>query len=96
MAGPGPVYNPITGPAMAQGLCQVSSLQASPLELQPSQFETAAQQLENGNAINVDGASGALDFNCATGEAPSDYAVWTVNGGTFTQVGLVAPQDGGF
>ena len=74
-AGPGPSYRPITGIGLAQGLAQVSAPGGPTFKLDPADFEAAVHQLQNGVAINIDGASGPLILTPATGEALSDYAV---------------------
>jgi ABC-type branched-subunit amino acid transport system substrate-binding protein len=38
----------------------------------------AFQQLQAGKPINFEGASGSLNFNPSTGEAPSDIQIWCV------------------
>ena len=39
-------------------------------------FSAAFTELSKGNAVNVTGASGSLDFDLQTGEAPSDIQIW--------------------
>jgi branched-chain amino acid transport system substrate-binding protein len=95
-AGPGPAYTPVTGPGIAEGLCRVSNPAVTPTPASPSQFEAQVSQLLSTGSTHVLGASGDLQFDCATGEAPSGYDVWTATGGSFQVVGTIAPTDGGF
>jgi len=79
----------VSGPTMAAGLTRLSK--GTAFELRVSQFLSAAEQLAMGNTINVDGASGALDFDPQKGEAPGKIEVWAVSGTSFTEVRVVDP-----
>ncbi len=48
------------------------------VNLGPDDFGRARTILSVGNSINVSGASGPLDFDIGTGEAPADVALWVV------------------
>jgi branched-chain amino acid transport system substrate-binding protein len=45
----------------------------------PNTINQAISALQGGGSINFDGASGPLDFDPATGEAPSDIDIWCVD-----------------
>ena len=81
----------LDGPTMALGLTQVSSPSGPALALDPIDFDTATHDLAMGVAINVEGASGALDFDPMTGEAPAAIEVWKVVDGGFTTVAVEQP-----
>lgn len=76
----------VTGPRIAEGLTHVSSPAAEPLSLQPGNLVQARSELQAGREINVTGASGLLDFDGATGEAPSPIEEWVVRNGAFETV----------
>lgn len=67
----------VTGPKMAEGLTKVSS-GATSTQLTSSNFTSLAAALGAGQSVNVDGASGKLDFNNDTGEAPAPVELWQV------------------
>jgi branched-chain amino acid transport system substrate-binding protein len=81
--------NEVTGPKMAEGLTKMSS-GPQPVELTPVDFSGAANELANGRSIDVEGASGSLQFD-DTGEAPSPVELWQVGNGTFDFVENISP-----
>lgn len=87
--GPPPYSGEVSGATLADGLTRLSS--GTLYQLVPSDFTAASSALENGSTINVDGASGHLDFDPATGEAPSPIELWRVSGTGFQTVGTVEP-----
>jgi len=87
--GPAPYSGEVTGATIADGLTRLSS--GTLYQLVPSDFTAASSALEGGATINVDGASGHLDFDPATGEAPSPIELWRVSGTGFQTVGTVEP-----
>lgn len=66
----------IDGASLAQGLQHLASGEHHPLD--PSEITGMVASLLKGGDIDIDGASGALDFNQQTGEAPSQVADWAV------------------
>ncbi|MFN7130961.1 MAG: ABC transporter substrate-binding protein, partial [Myxococcales bacterium] len=80
---------PITGVRMAEGLTKVSS--GTPRLLEPLSYAGARGDMENGRSIDVEGASGKLDFDASTGEAPSMIEEWKYAGGAFSTVQLHDP-----
>jgi branched-chain amino acid transport system substrate-binding protein len=61
-------------------------------QLKSTGWRDASAALAAGRSINVDGASGQLDFDLDAGAPSSPYEVWQVtDGGSFTTVGLVNP-----
>ncbi|PTL82059.1 ABC transporter substrate-binding protein [Vitiosangium sp. GDMCC 1.1324] len=78
--------NSVTGVKMAEGLTKVSASGTTPTQLTNSNFTSLSAALAAGNNVNVDGASGPLDFNAA-GEAPAPVELWQVQDTKFTTVG---------
>jgi ABC-type branched-subunit amino acid transport system substrate-binding protein len=78
----------VTGIKMAEGLTKVSS--GTPFELTLTDFTAAATELANNRSIDVEGASGSLQFDTA-GEAPSPIELWQVEGTSFSHVENVPP-----
>ncbi len=74
----------ITGRRLAEGLTKLSS--GTPYRLRPSDLTAAKAALGRGETIDVEGASGKLDFNAATGEAPSPVEIWRIEGTEFRVV----------
>ncbi len=65
---------PLTGPNLAEGL---KKMVGGATEVKVgSGISQAFNLVAGGNAINFTGASGPLDFDVATGEAPSDIQIW--------------------
>ncbi len=81
--------NEVTGPKMAEGLTKMSS-GPKPFELTLVTFTEAANELANGRSIDVEGASGSLQFD-DTGEAPSPIELWRVATDRFEHVGNIPP-----
>ncbi|MBW2525325.1 MAG: ABC transporter substrate-binding protein [Deltaproteobacteria bacterium] len=44
-----------------------------------SDFSSAVSELSQGRSIDIEGTSGPLDFDTATGEAPGNIEVWSVD-----------------
>ena len=80
-----------TGIRMAEAFTRFSNDAGVLIPLVPSRYTQATSELNAGRAINVEGASGHLDFNNTTGEAPADYEVWKIVNSQFVTQYLVAP-----
>lgn len=80
----------VTGAKMAEGLTKVSSGSNPPIELTPTNFGKAASELAAGRSVDVEGASGSLQFDAA-GEAPSPIELWKVEGSNFVAVENIPP-----
>jgi branched-chain amino acid transport system substrate-binding protein len=80
----------VTGPKMAEGLTKVSSGPQPPVQLTFTTFAESANELANGRSIDVEGASGSLQFD-DTGEAPSPVELWQVGNNTFNFVENIPP-----
>jgi ABC-type branched-subunit amino acid transport system substrate-binding protein len=83
----------VDGMGLAEQLGRVSDLDGSPdVALDPPGYNVAVSDLAGGMNIDVTGASGNLDFNAKTGEAPADIEIWKVLAdGGFAQVTVVPP-----
>jgi branched-chain amino acid transport system substrate-binding protein len=79
----------VTGAKMAEGLTKLTAATA-PVQLTPTNFTPASTDLAAGRAINVEGASGGLEFDAA-GEAPSPIELWVIEGTNFRTVENIAP-----
>jgi branched-chain amino acid transport system substrate-binding protein len=64
----------LSGRVLADGLGKLVG-GATAVQVGPGAFEDTFARLAGGETFNFEGASGPLDFNVATGEAPSDYQV---------------------
>jgi len=67
---------PITGPRLAGAMNRLVG--GTPSTVGRNGISTALQTLAGGNDLDFVGASGPLDFDLATGEAPSDVQIWCV------------------
>jgi branched-chain amino acid transport system substrate-binding protein len=65
----------VTGPGIAQGLRKVVG-GSKPVPINASSWSIAKQQFKSGNAIDVEGTSGALDYDLATEETSAEINVW--------------------
>lgn len=82
------------GKALAEGLRHLSKGEAH--SYKPSEITAMTSTLLKGQDIDVEGASGLLDFNPDTGEAPSDYEDWTLGPkGELVSIQYYAVQDPG-
>jgi branched-chain amino acid transport system substrate-binding protein len=79
----------VTGAKMAEGLTKLST-GTTKLELTPTNFTPASTELAAGRSLNVEGASGSLDFDDA-GEAASPIELWVVEGTGFRKVENIPP-----
>ncbi len=80
------------GVRLAKGLTKLSAGAAVPLV--PTSFTTLVRELDLHDTVNVDGASGPLDFDEVTGEASSPIELWRIQGGQFSRVEVVVPDRG--
>ncbi len=79
----------LTGPRLAEGLTKLSD--GPQVLLRPSDLTAAKAALGRGETIDVEGASGSLDFDAQSGEAPSPVEVWRIEGTEFRTVERVQP-----
>lgn len=67
---------PITGAALATAMAKMVG--GTKIDVGPDAFKTALPALGTGNAIDISGASGPLDFDLTAHEAQSDIDVWCI------------------
>lgn len=80
------------GPSLAAGLTRLASGTRVPLV--PTSFTTLVRELDERGSVNVDGASGPLDFDARTGEAPAPVELWRIAGApdlAFERVTVTVP-----
>jgi branched-chain amino acid transport system substrate-binding protein len=82
--------DPTDGTHLAGVLEHVSAPSDAGVPLDPPHFTNAVSLLAQGQDINVQGASGRLDFDASTGEAPALVNVYQISNGTPR---LVLPVD---
>lgn len=90
----------VSGQSLADGLTHLSDVDGgAAVILDPPSFNTAVSHLAAGQDINVEGVSGALDFDNAKGEAAARIQVWRIQDGGFATLRTVTPAtsqgDGG-
>jgi len=66
----------ITGTAIARGLRRLSAGQE--VRVGPAEWNLVKGQFEAGQSVNIDGASGALDFDPGTEETAAPVDVWRI------------------
>jgi hypothetical protein len=76
----------LSGANLARGLTLLSAPDAGPTPLEPTNLTTIVGRLNGGTPVNVEGASGNLDFDSSTGTAPGPIEIWQVapDGGLVT------------
>ncbi len=69
----------ISGLGAARGLRMISDPNAQQIDVGPTEWNSLRAQFELGNRVNVQGASGALDFDPETGETSSAIDIWSMD-----------------
>ena len=84
----------ICGLGAARGLRHVSSGESQ--DVKAVSWNTIKASLSAGQAVNLEGASGHLDFDPETEETTGPVDVWVVNGDAsgFTTVDTIDPSGG--
>jgi branched-chain amino acid transport system substrate-binding protein len=85
----------ITGLGVARGLRMISDPNGPEIRTGRSDWNLLQAQFEQGNTVNVQGASGPLDFDSETGETTSPIDIWTivVNGNGDLVVSILKTYD---
>lgn len=78
----------IRGTTIARGLRRVSGPASAEVPVRASSWEAVQQAFEAGEAVDLRGASGPLDFDPATGETAIPIEIWVIEGGDFVAVEL--------
>jgi branched-chain amino acid transport system substrate-binding protein len=76
---------PITGDGMAAGMAK--TVGGTKYQIGMDKLQDAINTIGSGKPLDVDGASGPLDFDVMAHEAASDIQVWCVSGGDFYTTG---------
>jgi branched-chain amino acid transport system substrate-binding protein len=85
-------HDDLSGAALARGMTRLYAPGALKVALTPTSFNTASRELDFGRPLDVEGASGALDFDATTGESIGPIEVWRATaGGSFTTERVVSP-----
>ncbi|PZR05204.1 MAG: hypothetical protein DI536_32705 [Archangium gephyra] len=80
----------ITGARMGEGMTRMQAMfPATPLRA--DKWITLSDDLKRGTTVNVEGASGPLDFDLDAGVARSSYEVWQVFNNDIRVVRIVPP-----
>jgi len=85
----------INGLGAARGLRMISDPNGPEIRTGPSDWNLLQAQFEQGNRVNVQGASGPLDFDPETGETTSAIDIWAIvaNGNGDLSVSTVKTYD---
>ncbi len=83
---------PLTGTTLSAGLARLSDPGSTSFQVGVSTFTNARTALEGGAMINLEGASGSLQFDPARGEAPSPIELWQFRGGVIERAAVLEPQ----
>lgn len=89
------VRNPdarLSGPVIAGGIERLVG--GPPTAVGPDAW--IAQAGEPVERVDLEGASGSLSFDLATGDVPGSVAAWTFQGDETVDLGVVLPESGGF
>lgn len=76
---------PVTGDGIAAGMTKLTG--GAKYQIGMDKLQDALNSVAGGKMLDVDGASGPLDFDNAAHEAPSDIQVWCVSNGDFYSTG---------
>lgn len=68
----------VSGANMAEGMMNMSDKNAPEIVVGQNQLNDAFNALSGGGSIDFTGASGDLDFDNSTGEAPSNIDIWCI------------------
>tara|TARA_R110002096_G_scaffold143328_5_gene299445 strand:+ start:100822 stop:102258 length:1437 start_codon:yes stop_codon:yes gene_type:complete len=79
----------LSGPAIAQGLRQLSS--GAEFDLIPTSWNAMLQAFASGAPVNVNGASGRLDYDPVTEETTTPIEIWTISGTSVERIDLWEP-----
>jgi branched-chain amino acid transport system substrate-binding protein len=69
----------MTGLGVARGLRQISQPGASEIDIGPTQWYALMAQFQDGDRVDIRGASGELDYDPETGETSAPIEVWGVS-----------------
>ncbi len=82
----------LSGARMSEAMTKVSAPTGTVFRVSPMAWKNASSALATGMAVNLEGASGGLDFDLDAGAPSAPYEVWQItDGGTFTTLRTVNP-----
>jgi branched-chain amino acid transport system substrate-binding protein len=82
----------ITGPRMNDGMRNLSGPSSNlPIVLSGDQWQAASSALNQGQAIDVEGASGSLNYDYDAGTPKAPYELWQVTDAGFTTLRTIVP-----
>lgn len=81
----------LTGESVASGLGQLSAAAVEATGVEAANFTALQAALAGGEAVNISGASGSLDFDAATGDVTGPVEVWRVTSEGFETLEIVTP-----
>lgn len=81
----------ITGPGMQAAMARLVATAQVPLPLRADKWVEASTLLAGGTSINIEGASGKLDFDLDAGVPVAPYEVWQVRDGGIGFVRFLDP-----
>lgn len=79
----------LSGLGIARGLRHVSS--GPTVDILPSNWTKVKTSFEGGQGVNVQGASGNLDFDPTTEQLSANIEIWQISGGKFKVVDTLTP-----
>lgn len=85
----------VSGLGIARGLRRVSDPIGGILPVRPGSWEVVVEKFQAGTSLDLDGASGPLDFDPVTGETSAAIEVWVIDAaGTGFEAVTVCDPDG--
>ncbi len=85
----------VSGLGIARGLRHVSDPIGGILPVRPGSWEVVVDKFEAGTSLDLEGASGPLDFDPVTGETSAAIEVWVIDAaGTGFEAVVVCDPDG--
>jgi branched-chain amino acid transport system substrate-binding protein len=81
----------VTGEKLSEGMQQLSTKTSPVVELTPDQWSKGRTQLLAQTPIDVQGASGELDFIVSDGAPKAPYEIWQIKNNAITNVSFVSP-----
>lgn len=81
----------VTGTNIAKGLRKISDPTGLRLEIRPSNWPSAVQNFANGLPIDLEGASGLLDYDATNEETTANIEIWRIQSGQISGVDLWRP-----
>lgn len=79
----------VRGQTIAQGLRKVSG--GTEVDIVPTSWNLVKQSFQSGQAVDVEGASGQLDYDPATEETSAPIEIWEIQGGAVVGVDTFDP-----